>query len=85
MFKSRVKNYYENELKEKLRSLSKMAIDCTFENVSINYERSNYDMNIYCYYNTGGENKEEKLIMGSFALLLKFQYQSGRKLILITK
>ena len=77
MFKSRVKNYYENELKEKL--------DCTFENIYINYERSNYDMNIYCYYNTGGENKVDKLIMGSFAMLLKFQYQSGRKLILITK
>ena len=42
VFKTRVKNYYVNELREKLRNSSKMAIYCTFKNIDINNECEAY-------------------------------------------
>ena len=42
VFKTRVKNYYVNESREKLRNSSKMAIYCTFKNIYINNECEAY-------------------------------------------
>ena len=42
MFKTRVKNYYVNELREKLKNSSKIAIYCTFKNIYINNECEAY-------------------------------------------
>ena len=42
VFKTRVKIYYVNELGEKLRNSSKMAIYCTCKNIYINNECEAY-------------------------------------------